>query len=181
MQFDYLETERLKLRVIAPEVMDQVMALPDGEIMEALGLTEEGVQTQKAKYEGGLTTHNRKFINFILVEKATGKAIGACGFHTWAIDHYRAEIGYHLNDDIHKQKGYMSEAVTAVLLYGFNELSLNRVEALAASYNVPSLRILEKHGFIYEGTLKEHYVVNGVPEDSVLYALLKKDFKGLQP
>ena len=176
--FNYLETNRLKLRIITPQVMDNIMALPDDEIMEVLGLTQDGVQTQKTKYAGGLTTHNRKFINFILVEKSSGKAIGACGFHTWAIDHFWSEIGYHLNEDSHKQKGYMSEAVAAVLSYGFNELNLNRVEALLAPDNVPSKKIIEKFGFSYEGTLKGHYYVNGIAEDSVMYALLKKDFKG---
>lgn len=177
MHFDYLETDRLKLRIVTPQVMDLIMALPDGEIMDALGLTDDGLQKQKAKHAGGLTTHNRKFINFILVEKATGKAIGTCGFHTWAIDHFRAEIGYHLNEDSHKQKGYMSEAVAVVLSYGFNKLNLMRVEALLASYNIPSLKIVEKFGFSYEGTLREHYLVDGLLEDSIMYALLKRDYK----
>jgi ribosomal-protein-alanine N-acetyltransferase len=72
----------------------------------------------------------------------------------------------------------MSEAVAAILTYGFNEMKLYRIEAMVADYNTASVRILEKFGFVHEGRLREHYNVNGKMEDSVLYGLLKKEFRG---
>jgi ribosomal-protein-alanine N-acetyltransferase len=53
-----------------------------------------------------------------------------------------------MEDDNFKRKGLMTEAVDAIIDYGFTKMNLNRIEALVASYNVASLRIIEKNNFI---------------------------------
>lgn len=180
MEFEYIETERLKLRIITPDVMEYVYSMfNDDELMAFFGITApEVLEKEKHKFRNGLTTFNRSYLNFVIIEKQSNTPIGACGYHTWYVEHNRAEIGYGLYDDIHKCKGYMSEAAVAMLAYGFNQMNLHRIEAMAADYNTASLRILEKTGFVYEGRLREHYNVNGKMEDSVLYGLLKNEFRG---
>ena len=74
-------------------------------------------------------------------------------------------------------KGLMSEALEAVLQYGFEEMDLNRVEALTSYENEASIASLIKFGFREEGILKGHYYVDGLAEDSVMYALLKSEFE----
>ena len=71
----------------------------------------------------------------------------------------------------------MTEALKAVLGYGFSQMGLHRIEAMAAPYNTASLRLLQNMGFTFEGTLRQHYNVNGNMEDSVMYSLLKHEFK----
>jgi ribosomal-protein-alanine N-acetyltransferase len=178
MQFEQLTTPRLILRKLTPEAYGYLYAnFDDSYLMEFLGMDAEALQKEKEKYRQGLTSYNRTQVNFQLIEKDSGRVIGACGFHTWSPQHLRAEIGYHLNNDTDKRKGYMSEAVYAVLKYGFDEMKLHRVEALADPNNVPSIRIIEKFNFTFEATLREHYNVDGVMEDSVMYSLLKNEFK----
>jgi ribosomal-protein-alanine N-acetyltransferase len=178
-QFDYLETPRLKLRKITPEVIDYLFAnLEDSAIMDAMGIeTPESLAKEKEKHAGGLKTYNRTVINFIMIDKETGASIGACGFHSWAPDHNRAEIGYALYKEAYKQKGYMTEAVATILHYAFTAMNLHRVEALTATYNTPSIKILEHFGFTFEGTLRQHYNVDGTMEDSILFSLLKNEYK----
>ena len=53
---------------------------------------------------------------------------------------------------------------------------LRRIEALAADYNTPSVRLLQKFGMQLEGVIREHYVVDGVNEDSVLYSIIRPDY-----
>lgn len=180
MQFEYIETERLKLRKITPQVMEYVYnSLTDDETMAFFGLTSiEALEKERFKFRNGLATFNKSYLNFIIIDKQTNRAIGSSGYHTWYLDHNRAEIGYALYDDTNKRKGYMSEAVAAILAYGFTEMKLYRIEAMVADYNTASVRILEKFGFVHEGRLREHYNVNGKMEDSVLYGLLKKEFRG---
>jgi len=82
--------------------------------------------------------------------------IGSCGFHNWIKNHERSEIGY----EIHKQyqnQGYMSEAIKKVINYGFQEMNLNRIEALIDPMNENSIRIVTKNGFKQEGILRGHY------------------------
>ena len=116
-------------------------------------------------------------MNFQIVEKASSKIMGKCGFHTWNPQHHRAEIGYALNDDEFKNKGYMKETLEKVLDFGFQEMPLNRIEALIDENNTPSKKLLDYFGFVREGNLRGHYLVDGVFEDSVMYSLLTSEFK----
>ncbi|MGV3459627.1 MAG: GNAT family N-acetyltransferase [Flavobacterium sp.] len=177
MKINYIETPRFTLRIVTPEVYNHAMEdLGDVELMEFFGLDEAGLAKQKSRQAGGLTTFNKSFVNFYPIDKATGKVIGWCGYHTWYTDHNRAEVGYHLNADESKRKGYMTEILAAVLRYGFDVMNLHRVEALTATYNVASIKTLEKFGFTHEGTLREHYLVDGKHEDSPIFSLLRHEF-----
>jgi RimJ/RimL family protein N-acetyltransferase len=86
----------------------------------------------------------------------------------------RAELGYWTGVPYWGQ-GYMTEAVRAVIAFGFDTLGLHRIQATAYPRNVGSWRVMEKAGMTYEGTLREFYVKNGVPEDARMYAVLRSD------
>ena len=179
MTIEEIVTDRLILRIVTPEVHSYIYDnYDDNGIKAFFGIeTDENLTKEKNNYNKGIVTYRRSFVNFVLADKVTGMAIGWCGFHTWYPEHNRAEIGYHMNDDTHKGKGYMSEAIAAVLQYGFEVMQLHRVEALIAEYNEPSYKLLQKNGFVYEGCLREHYNVDGKMEDSMMYSLLKSEYK----
>lgn len=63
-------------------------------------------------------------------------------------------LGYWL-DEPYWGKGYMSEAVQAVLNYGFNELQLSLITANCYPHNKRSQQVLKRNGFIYEGILHQ--------------------------
>jgi catechol 2,3-dioxygenase-like lactoylglutathione lyase family enzyme len=54
---------------------------------------------------------------------------------------------------------------------------LRRLVAYVAEGNIASRRILEKVGFIQEGICREHYLINGIPTNEVLYGLLRSDWE----
>lgn len=178
MTFEFLTTERLLLRKISPETFEYVYAnYSNEELSEFLGLENEGqLVVEKNKFEKGLSTFNKSFLYFQLLDKSNQKIIGWCGYHTWYLDHFRAEIGYGLFDESHKNKGIMTEAIKAILEYGFHQMKLNRVEAFIGSYNTPSLKLVTKFGFTKEGILRSHYFKNNVMEDSVVFSLLKEEY-----
>ncbi|WP_348626178.1 GNAT family protein [Rhizobium sp. Pop5] len=91
---------------------------------------------------------------WIIEERASGRFLGAIRFNS--IDKYAkwAEIGYELHPSFWG-KGLMSEAVKAVARCGFDDFSLNRIEAWTLPGNRASDRVLEKAGFRYEGTLRQ--------------------------
>jgi ribosomal-protein-alanine N-acetyltransferase len=177
MNFEQLTTPRLTLLKITPEVHKEVFTtMTNDAIMELFGFDEKGLEKEKFRHQNGVATYNRKFLYFILKETTTGKSIGMCGFHTWYTDHDRAEIFYMLYDDSYKRQGIMTEAATAVLQFGFTAMNLHRVEAMTATYNIASQKVMEKFGFVFEGTLREHYLVDGNYEDSIAFSLLKHEF-----
>lgn len=179
MIFETIVTPRLLLRKIVPETYNFIYAnYEDTKLMSFLGLeSTEKFEIEKMKFKKGLSTHNRSFVNFQMIDSVSDMIIGGCGFHTWYIDHARAEIGYAIYDERFKQQGLMSEAIKAVLNYGFGQMKLHRVEAFIGLSNLPSLKLVERAGFVKEGLLREHYNKEGVFQDSYVFSLLKSERK----
>ncbi len=94
-----------------------------------------------------------------------------------AIDHEHAlaELSFWLAVDSWG-RGYMGEAIGAVLCLAFGELDCNRVYAYHMVRNPASGRVLARHGFREEGVLRERVRKWGVFEDVVLQALLRDDW-----
>lgn len=90
-------------------------------------------------------------------------------------DFSHAELGYWIGKPFWGQ-GFGTEAVQAMLLFGFHELKLHKIFARAFKENSASWRIMEKNGMIYEGTFKEHVFRMGEYHDVVFYRLLKREF-----
>jgi ribosomal-protein-alanine N-acetyltransferase len=178
MKFEQLHTSRLTLVKITPEVYNHVFENNEDEDITAFfGIdTAEGLEREKDRYNNGITMFGKSFLYFLLKDKTNNKTIGWCGYHTWYTDHNRAELGYGLYNDSYKRKGLMTEALQAVLDYGYTEMQLHRVEALTASYNTASNKVLEHFGLTFEGTLREHYYVDGIAEDSLIFSLLKHEY-----
>lgn len=179
MDFTEINTNRLTLRVITPAAYSDIFDnCDDKTIMNILGISSaDEVEKEREKYAKGITTYNRSFLHFYVVMPDTEKVIGWCGYHIWYTDHNRAEIGYKIFENKYKRKGYMTEVLAAALHYGFEEMNLYRIEAMAAPENEPSLKLLENFGFSKEGYLREHYLADGVMTDSVLYSLLRNELK----
>jgi len=173
-----IETPRLKLIGYSSRDVTSIFEkLSRVEVMKTLGHnSEEDYQKEEYKHRNGYSSYNRDFILFLLMEKVTNNIIGRCGLHNWNREHNRAEIGYNISSEEHKRKGLMTEAVSAIIDYGFNELNLNRIEALVGCKNIPSIKIIEKQLFVREGLLRQHCLVGEEYEDSILFSILDSEF-----
>lgn len=172
-----LETERLYLKAITPQFIHHLFQTKsETEIMSFLGVDDIGFEKYLEMHRGGMETYQLSFCFFLLIEKESQLSIGECGFHTWNKKHHRAELFYLLKSDTYKQKGYMTEALAIVLKYGFENMLLHRLKALIADDNIPSIKLVNRYGFIKEGTMREDYFTNGKYEDSDCYSLLKSEW-----
>lgn len=106
---------------------------------------------------------------------ADGAFIGWCSLTRWNLDYRSASMGYCL-DDVAWGQGYATEALRALLQWAFDTLELNRVQAETDTRNAASARVLEKLGFVREGTLREDCVVNGEVSDSWVNGLIRRDW-----
>lgn len=101
--------------------------------------------------------------------------VGTIGFNRFERTAVRrAVLGYDLVREVWGQ-GLATEAVRAVIEYGFSELGLNRIEAYTEPENVASQRVLEKAGFTREGCLREFAFYRGAARDQVCFAILARD------
>ncbi len=116
-----------------------------------------------------------EFYDWAVVEKASGRMIGTCGFTRFDLPHNGGELGYVLNPDYHGM-GYGTEAATRVLRFGFEKLCLHRVEAKFMQGNDASLRVMEKLGMTLEGYRRDGMYVKGQYRTVGVCSILKDEF-----
>ncbi|QIX26389.1 GNAT family N-acetyltransferase [Nocardioides sp. JQ2195] len=107
-----------------------------------------------------------------------GTFLGWCGLSSWNPEFRSASLGYCLNRSAWGH-GHATEAAFALLRWAFDTLDLNRVQAEADTRNLASRRVLEKLGFVQEGTLREDCVVDGDVSDSWVFGLLRREWRPL--
>jgi ribosomal-protein-alanine N-acetyltransferase len=76
------------------------------------------------------------------------------------------------------RRGYMSEAIAALVHHAYERLNLSRIEAACLPENVASRGLLERSGFKYEGVAQSYLQINGRWRTHVLYAALRMDRRG---
>lgn len=82
-----------------------------------------------------------------------------------------AEIGYWLGEPFWG-RGIMSQALAAFTAFAFPAFGLRRLYALVLEWNPASMRVLEKCGYLREGTLRRSAVKDGIVADEIVYARL---------
>jgi ribosomal-protein-serine acetyltransferase len=88
-----------------------------------------------------------------------------------------AEAGFWI-DAAAEGRGYVTRALTAVLMHAFHDLNLHRVEMRTLTTNDRSRRLAERLGFTLEGVLHEAAPFPDGPRNVALYALLAQQFSG---
>ncbi len=174
-QMPTLETHRLilrKLKVQDAQDMYEYCSDTDTpkfltwEPHESLKYTKEYIRFVIKKYRTG------EYLDWGIILKSSGKLIGTCGFTSIEPENAKGEIGYVLNG-AYRNNGYGSEAVNRLLEYSFYELELNRIEARVIENNHPSVALLKKCGFEYEGTFRQEMYLKGEFKNILHYALCK--------
>jgi [ribosomal protein S5]-alanine N-acetyltransferase len=102
--------------------------------------------------------------------RSTGEVVGCIGrLLRYGLTAHKDEIGYWLSR-MHRNKGYMTDALKVYTDFLAAEENLIRIEAMVFHYNLPSARALEKAGFEREGYLKKDCMKDKIPTDTILFA-----------
>ena len=107
--------------------------------------------------------------SFVVEETSIKKVIGTVTITQCSYNYKIVQIGYSFNKNYHK-KGYATKAVSAFCKFCFDRLETERVEALVLPENIPSIKLLEKIGFVNEGLLKKGAMHNGSAKDVYMFA-----------
>jgi [ribosomal protein S5]-alanine N-acetyltransferase len=179
-EFPTLETGRLILREMTRRDADGIFAIrgdyevtkynsgaPYSNLDEAADL----IARIAADYD-----HQEAVRWGVTLKGGDDQVIGMVGFNYWSRIDHRASVGYDLARD-YWGRGYMPEALRAVIEFGFERMGLHRVEADCSIHNTNSMRVLEKLGFQLEGRQREQYYDDGQYHDLLLYGLLKYEYQ----
>ena len=179
--FDYmptLETERLLLRKMEMKDAPDMFEYSKDPLVAKHVLWDAQTSVNDAK--GYIRYMVRKYrsgepSSWYIVEKSTGKVVGTIGYMWYQKDNSAVEVGYSLARRCWN-RGYMTEALKAVLDYTFLDLHINRVEAQHEIDNGASGAVMRKCGMQKEGTLRSRLYNKGKYVDVDLYAILRKDY-----
>ena len=176
--FPPLETERLLLRQIQFSDAESVfVTFSDEAVMEFYGEiphrsvedTRDLIRRQHEWYA------RREGIRWGVTRKGEDRVIGSCGFFNFDEEFQRAEMGYELARAFWRQ-GIMSEALRAIITFGFTEMGLSRIEAVVDDTNEPSKALLRSLGFSHEGILRKRFFFRGRLWDEHYFGLLKEEW-----
>ncbi len=172
-----LVTERLRLRApLARDAAALLAVLGDPEVTryhnvptittlaEARALLERLDQRYAA----------RETIRWAIELAERDEMIGTVGLLRFDFEHRHAEVGY----EIARRwwgRGLAPEAAAAVVRYGFSVLGLHRIEAGVLPGNALSVRVLQKLGFLEEGTRRDYLQLEGRFHSFRWFSLLATD------
>ena len=175
-----LETERLVLRVrTVADAVDIFDYASRPEVSYPAGFPPVKTLEDEIYYlEYILPERNQKEnlpAGYGIVVKGTDKIIGSVDFnHRHEDDVF--EIGYLLHPD-YWGKGYVPEAVSALIEVSFTILKLHKVEIRCFDYNKQSQRVAEKLGFTLEACIRDRKDSQGNRCDSLIYGLLRSEWE----
>ncbi len=179
MYFQY-ETERLKLELLGRDRCSEVLQFyqKNRKLFESYeGLKPNnfytpGYQSEILKMEYQMALKGQG-VRFFVRLKENGRIIGTTSLQNLQGPPYQSGIlGYRFDGDYHHQ-GYAFEAVSKLLMIGFQELNLKRVVAYVQRLNQSSLRLLQRLNFSYEGTARCFANIQGEWTDHDQYSLIK--------
>ena len=133
---------------------------------------EAAVALQREIADGN---ENETMFKWGLALRDSNTVIGTTTLFNLNLDNGRAELGYAMSHE-HWGKGYMNEALKALVSHAFEAMDLRRLEADVDPRNAASIRVLEKLGFQREGFLRERWHVNGEIQDAFFYGLLRREW-----
>jgi len=99
----------------------------------------------------------------------------------WHLDfiHSNAEFSIFISEKAKLYQGYGTDALNAVLDFGFRDLPLERIYLLVRSDNKPALRSYEKAGMVYEGSLRNAWRNDGRLVDQTVMSMLREEWEML--
>lgn len=178
---DQLFTERLMLRLVTLADLDAVHQLhcfPEVDQFNTLGIPKNITSTEKML--AVLVADNEHVelhrYSFVIEQKNSKTCLGMIAINASKPKYQSAEVWYKLSPQ-YWGNGYATEALQAILDFGFEQLQLHRIEAGCAVENKGSIRVLEKVGMTLEGRKRQTLPLKTGWSDNFEYGLLKSDRK----
>jgi len=174
-----IETERLILRKFEYTDDENMLKywISDPEIQsmysEPVYTTKQEVKELLDKYIGAYEKSD--YYRWAVISKETGECIGQIAYFLVDSNNHFAEIEYCIGSSF-QRKGLATEATKAIIQYGFDKMNLNKIQICHKSINIPSRKVIEKCGFVYEGALRDFFYMDGQYVDRLYYSILKEEF-----
>lgn len=175
-----IETDRLVLRRFAYSDDEAMLKhwISDEKIQS---LYSEPTYTTKREVKQLLDNYissyeNREYYRWAIIDKETEDCIGQIAYFLVDSKNHFAEIEYCIGSEF-QCRGFATEATKAVIEYGFEKMNLHKVQICTKTINKPSQRVIEKCGFVYEGTLRDYFFMDNQYVGRLYYSILRCEYE----
>ncbi len=113
-------------------------------------------------------------VRFAIRDRHSRELLGVVGLDSCVHLHRSCELGYWLRRDA-TGKGLMTEAANASVEFAFSRMAMHRIRCAAATDNFPSLRVIQRLSFRFEGIARQAELVQSRWLDHAVFAKLSQD------
>lgn len=177
--FSPITTQRMLIRKLGIGDAEDIYAVSRNPAVSRFVLwdTHRSLMDSRAMIRGVLRSYRMdEPAPLAMVYRETNRVVGTIGFIWIDREHNSAEIGYSLAQEMWN-RGLTTEALRAMIAFGFEKLHLNRIEAQFDVRNVASGRVMEKAGMRKEGVLRQRMYNKGEYIDLEMWAILASDYE----
>ena len=177
-----IDTGRLALRPFRHDDNDDMLKywVSDPEIQL---MYSEPVYSTKSEVKGLLDKYissyqKDDYYRWAIVEKGSSACIGQVAIFLVDSKNHFGEIEYCVSREF-QRKGYCSEAVQAVIEYAFRNINLHKMQVCHKENNPASMGVIKKCGFVYEGTLRDYFFMDGKYVSRLYYSMLRSEWEAM--
>ncbi|MER6629025.1 GNAT family protein [Streptomyces sp. NPDC000987] len=172
-------SSRLDLRELAPDDVDAVLAIYGSaaatEHLSFTPRTRDDVRAIVARSVASATVEPRSEYALAVVDRSSDEVIGVGRLALDPHQQRAATIGFALRP-ASWGVGYGRETVCLLLALGFEDLGLHRLWGARSPHNSASARTMAGVGMVEEGIIREHVLKDGAWRDSVVHAILEREW-----
>lgn len=171
-----LKTSRLLLRPLTEADIADLVPLIGAREVAATTLRIPHPYEEKHAREFLASAAKENELRLAITLQQDGRLCGGIGLHP-DLQHQHAELGYWIAVP-YWRNGYATEAASAVVRHGFEQIRLNRIFATHFQGNEASGNVLRKIGMKHEGCMRQHILKWGKLIDVEFYSILREEWPG---
>lgn len=166
-RFEYSDNEAMRKNWISDRNVQSMYREP-------VYTTEEEVRGLLDKYISSY--ENNDYYRWAVIDKESLECIGQIAYFFVDSNNEFAEIEYCISPAF-QRRGLATEATQAVIAYGFDRIKLNKVQICTMEINPASKKVIEKCGFVYEGTLRDFFLIDGRFIGRLYFSMLRSEYE----
>ena len=158
-----------------------VEAASDGRLWDLFYTAVPGPDTVEAYLDTAeAETGYGRAMPFVVIDKISGKIVGATRYMRMKCDAKRLEIGTTFYSQSAQRSPINSEAKLLLLTHAFEVMGCLCVQLRTSGMNFQSQRAIERLGAKRDGILRNHSVVNDVVRDAFVYSIIANEWQGVK-
>ena len=158
-----------------------VEAASDGKLWELFYTAVPGAETIEAYLDTAeAETAYGRAMPFVVIDKASGKIVGATRYMRMKPDAKRLEIGTTFYAQSAQRSPINSQAKLLLLTHAFEVMDCMCVQFRTDALNFASQRAIERLGAKRDGLLRNHSILNGRNRDTVVYSVIANEWDGVK-